>query len=166
MSGHVTTLVFYDTDSDFIENLRRFSTDLAFIEYQVGYGPEVTARASLDALWVSPMAGVELFRASPPFPLHRAQLLQTPTALISQGFPAYGIVGVATAPNDPETPDHMLRLVLSSLLRVVRDFNSSHADQIRRVGILPGDLGLNRIDLEVGFRIVSDVYATEAGHHP
>jgi hypothetical protein len=32
----------------------------------------VVAKAGLDALWATPMAGVELFAATLPFPLHEA----------------------------------------------------------------------------------------------
>jgi len=153
-----TELTLFGTDSGFLESLKRFSTGLPYINYETGHGPQVVAKAGLDALWATPMVGVELFGATPPFPLHEARVLETPPAQIMRGMPRYGIVGVATSEDDPTTPDYNLRLVLSALLRAVNDFNCRHANPIRRVGILPDDLDLRRIDPQQGFEIIREVY--------
>jgi len=151
-------LVIFGTDSDLLENLRRSSAALPYISYEQGYGPQVAARAGLDAMRATPMIGAELFDATPPFPLYDARVLETPPTQLQRGMPRYGIVGVATSDDDPTTPEYNLRLVLSALLRAVHDFNSKQTDHIRRVGILPEDLDLKRIDPGRAVEIVRQVY--------
>src|SRR5690348_13229216 len=67
-----TELVLYGTDFHLLEELKRFSVDMPYVFYEPGYGPQVVIKAGLDALWASPMAGVELFGATPPWPIHEA----------------------------------------------------------------------------------------------
>ncbi len=151
-------LVVFGTDSGLLEDLKRSSAMLNYISYEQGYGPQVAAKVGLDALWATPMVGAELYGAVPPFPLHEARVLKTPAAQLQRGMPQYGIVGVATSDDDPKTPEYNLRLVLSALLRAVYDFNSRQSDQIRRIGILPEDLDLNRIDHGKAVEIIRQVY--------
>ena len=73
-------------------------------------------------------------------------------------MPKYGVVGVATSEDDPKTPEYNLRVALSALLRAVNDFNSRGKDRIVRVGILPDDLGLKKLDPTDAFRIIREVY--------
>jgi len=73
-------------------------------------------------------------------------------------MPRYGVVGVATSSDDPKTPEFNLRLVLSALLKAVHDFNLERPDQIRRVGVLPEDLDLKRIDHGEAVDIIRQVY--------
>ena len=151
-------LVLYGTNTDLLEDLKRCSGGLPYVLYEQGYGPQVAMKASLDALWTTPMAGAELFGATPPFPLHEACVLRTPPAQVRRGLPRYGVVGVATTDDDPKTPEYNLRLVLSALLKAVYDFNSKQSDQIHRIGILPEDLDLKRIDHRKAFEIIRQVY--------
>jgi hypothetical protein len=153
-------LILFGADSDLLERLKAFSAELPWIGYEPGYGPQVVAKASLDALWATPMVGLELFGVAPPFPLHEARAHKTPTRHLQRGMPRYVIVGVATSKSDPVTPEYNLRLVLSCLLKAVKDFNSRNADQIRRIGILPEDLDLKRLDPVEAFRIAREVYET------
>lgn len=104
------------------------------------------------------MAGVELFGAAPPFELHEARVLRTPTAQLKRGMPRYAVVGVATSKDDPTTPEYNLRLVLSSLLKAVNDFNTDNEDQIKRIGILSDDLDLERIDSAVALGIIQQIF--------
>src|SRR5262249_33817103 len=145
-------------DSSLLADLQRSMSLLAFVSYEQGYGPEVVAKAGLDALWAGAMAGIELFGAVPPLPLHEAQVLKTPPSQLRRGMPKYGIVGVATSDREPKTPEFNLRLVLSALLRAINEFNLKHSDQIRKVGILPEDLDLRRIDLDRAAEIIRQVY--------
>jgi len=151
-------LVLYGTDFDLLEKLKRFSADMPYIVYEPGYGPQAVTKAGLDALWATPMIGVELFGAAPPFPIHEAQVLETPPAQLHRGMPKYGIVGVATAEGDPTTPEFELWLVLSTLLKTVDAFNADHRQAIRRVGILPEDLSLKRLESEKAFRMIREIY--------
>jgi hypothetical protein len=151
-------LVLFSTDAKFLEKLRPFSVELPYIRYEVGHGPQVTARAHLDALWATLMAGAELFGAAPPFPLYEARVLETPPMQLQRGMPPHGIVGVAVSEHDPKTPEYRLRLIVSALLKAVRDFNSRNPDRIRRVGILPDDLHLRNLNPEVAFRIIREIY--------
>ena len=155
-------LVIYDTNSELIEKLKHCSRFVPFVDCQVGYGPEVTARASLDAMWASLMVGVEIFGANPPFPLHEARVFSTPEKRKELGMPRYGIVGVAVADDDPQTPEYTLRLTLTALLRAARDFNAQNVDQIRRVGVLPENLGLNRLEPVTAFDIIREVCKCES----
>ena len=151
-------LVFFSSDSAFLEKLKPFSAELPYISYEVGNGPHVTAKAGLDALWATLMAGVELFGAEPPFPLYEARVLETPRAQLLRGMPRHGVVGVAVSKDDPKTPEYNLRLVLSALLKAVKDFNSRGTDQVFRVGILPDDLELKKLDPSTAFKIIREVY--------
>lgn len=151
-------LVLFSTDSAFLEKLKPFSAGLPYISYETGRGPQVTAKAGLDALWATLMVGVELFGAAPPFPFHEARVLETPSAQLQRGMPRYGVVGVAVSEDDPKTPEYNLGLVLSALLKAVEDFNSRSTDQIARIGILPDDLELKKLDLGTAFKIIRKVY--------
>jgi len=154
-------LVLYGSDVALLERLKPYSTELPYIAYETGYGPQATARAHLDAVWVNLMGAVELFGATPPFPLHEAQILRTPAAQLAKGFPRYGIAGVAVSQDDPNSPEFVVRLVMSALVKTVRDFNSvNQHDLILRIGILPDDLGLRKIKPDVVFQIVREAYET------
>jgi len=151
-------LILFGTDSGLLEDLKRRSAALPYLSYEPGCGPDVVSRQGLDAVWATPMIGAELFGATPPFPLHQARVLKTPEAQLRRGMPKYGIVGVATSDEDPKAPEYNLRLVLSALLVAVHDFNAKQVDQIRRVGILPEDLDLKRMDHGVAIEIIREVY--------
>jgi hypothetical protein len=156
-SGNIQ-LVLFGTDTTLLNDLKRSSAALPYLGYEGGYGPQVVAKAHLDALWATPMMAAELFGAVPPFPLHQARVIETPPSQLQRGMPKYGIVGVATSDDDPKTPEYNLRLVLSALLKAVHDFNSKQSDQIRRIGILPEDLDLKRIDHDKAIAIIRQVY--------
>src|ERR1035438_7552012 len=164
-SSEPTRLILFSPDSLFLDELKPFSAGLPFIEYWVGYGPEVTAKAKLDALWVTIMGAVELFGAVPLFPLHEAFVLKTPAARLQRGFPPYGIAGVAISPDDPRTPEHGLQLMIPALLKAVRVFNSMKAGQILRVGILPEDLALKALSPVTVFGIIRHLYDEQNGKH-
>ena len=151
-------LVLFSPDAALLEMLRPFSAELPYIRYEAGHGPQVTAKAGLDALWATLMAGVELFGAVPPFPLYEARVLETPPAQLQRGMPLHGIVGVAISKDDPKTPEYSLRLVLSALLKAVKDFNSRNPNQISRIGILPDDLQLKKLEPGAAFKIIREVY--------
>jgi hypothetical protein len=151
-------LVLFSGDSALLEKLRPFSAGIPYIRCEVGSGPQITTSVKLDALWATLMAGVELFGAAPPFSLHEACVLPTPSAQRKRGLPRYGVVGVAPSNDESRDPEHSLRTVLSALLSAVKDFNSQNTDQINRVGILPDDLELKRLDPETGFRISREIY--------
>jgi hypothetical protein len=151
-------LVLFSTDSVLLEKLKPFSAALPYISYDLGNGPQVTAKARLDALWATLMTGVEVFGATPPFPLHEASVLQTPPAQLKRGMPRYGIVGVALSRDEGSTPEQNVRLVMSALLKAVHGFNSEGKDQITRVGILPDDLEFKKLEPTVVFKIIREVY--------
>jgi len=151
-------LVLFGSDSASLEKLSAFSKELPYIGFEVGHGPQVAEKAQLDAFWATLMVGAELFGAVPPFPLYEAQVLRTPQSQMERGLPRYGVVGVAVSPDDPKTPEFNLRLVLSSLLKAVKEFNSKNPGQIVRVGILPDDLELRKLDPVTAFKIVKEVY--------
>jgi hypothetical protein len=163
MSNARPQLVLFSTDPAFLEKLRRFSTDLPDISYETGHGPQVSKKAALDALWTTLMVGVELFGAAPPFAIHEARVLETPSAQLQLGMPRHVVVGVALSKDDPKTPEFNLRLVLSALFKAVKDFNSRSTDQIARVGILPDDLELKKLDPATAFKIVREAYEQ---HYP
>jgi|SRR5277367_5532075 len=157
-SSKRTQIVLFGSDFALLESLKPFSAGLPYISYEVGYGPQVTARTHLDAMWATPMMGVEIFGANPPFPLHEAQVLTTPDIQIKQGMPRYGVVGVAVAQDEVRTPEDDLRLVMSALLDAIKRFNSRNADQIVKIGILPEDLALGKLEPGKAFQIIQEVY--------
>jgi hypothetical protein len=151
-------LILFSPDSALLEKLKPSSAALPYISYAVGYGPQVAATAHLDALWVTLMGSIELFGAVPPFPLHEARVLRTPRTQLEKGFPRYGVAGVAVSEDDPKAPEYGLRLVVSALLKAVKEFNSGNPDQILRIGILPDDLELKKLKPEAAFKIVREAY--------
>lgn len=151
-------LILFSTDASLLEKLKPHGSVLPYIAFEVGNGPEVTARARLDALWATLMAGVELFGAVPPFPLHDARVLPTPPSQLKRGMPRYGVVGVAVSKDEGKVPELNLRLVLSALLRAIKEFNSQGRDRITRIGILPDDLELKRLEPSTAFKIIREVY--------
>ncbi len=155
-------LVLFSTDAAFVEKLKPFSAGLPYISYEVGNGPQVTSKARLDALWATLMVGVELFGATPPFPMHEASVLQTPEPHLKRGMPRYGVVGVAISKDEGKIPEHNVRLVFSALLQAVRDFNSQGKDQIARVGILLDDLEFKKLAPSTVFKIIREVYERPA----
>ena len=158
MVERYTHIVLFGTNPILLEGLKRASDAFPYLSCELGYGPQVAAKAGLDAMWATPMVGAELFGAIPPFPLHEARVLKTPALQLRRGMPKYAVVGVATSNDDPKTPEYNLRLVLSALLKAVQDFNSRQPDQIRRVGVLPEDLDLLRIDPAKAVEIIRQVY--------
>ena len=89
-------------------------------------------------------------------------MLQTPEAQLKRGMPRYGIVGVAVSKDENKVPEQNVRLILSALLKVVRNFNSQEKDQIVRVGILPDDLEFKKLDPDTVFKIIREVYERPA----
>lgn len=151
-------LILFSPDAALLDRLRPFSAALPYITYEIGHGPQVTAKAGLDALWATLMAGIELFGAVPPFPLYEARVLETPPAQLQRGMPRHGVVGVAISKDDPKTPEYSLRIIVSALLKAVKDFNARNPDQISRVGILPDDLQMKKLDPSAAFRIIREIY--------
>ncbi|MBL8234838.1 MAG: hypothetical protein JNL98_40435 [Bryobacterales bacterium] len=154
-------IVLYGTDTALLERLQRSSDRMPYISVQPGYGPEAVRNGRLDALWATPMVGVELFGATPPFVIHEACIVETPTQHRDRGMPRYGVVGVATNSDDPTTPEFVLRLVLSAFLRAVRAFNAAHDQGIGRVGFLPEDLRLGDLDADRALVIIREAFEAE-----
>ncbi len=155
-------LILFSTDASLLEKLKPHGSALPYLTFEVGSGPEVTARARLDALWATLMVGVELFGAVPPFPFHDARVFPTPPSQLKRGMPRYGVVGVAVSKDEGNLPEINLRLVLSAMLRAIKEFNSQGRDRIVRVGILPDDLELKRLEPSTAFRIIREVYQHES----
>jgi hypothetical protein len=155
-------LIVFSRDEALVERLRPFAQGIPYLKWEVGNGPQVTAATELDALWATLMVGAELFGAVPPFPLHEARVHLTPAAQLKRGLPRYGVVGVPLLPEESQSPESNLRLVLSALLKAVNSFNTQTSDRINRVGILPDDLELKKLDPETAFRIIQEVYEQTA----
>jgi hypothetical protein len=155
-------LILFSRDAVLLERLRPFANGMPYLKWEVGSGPQVTAAAQLDALWATLMVGAELFGAVPPFPLHEARVHPTPAAQLKRGLPRYGVVGVNLSPEEGQSPESNLRLVLSALLTAVSSFNSQASDRINRVGILPDDLELKKLDPQTAFRIIREIYEQPA----
>lgn len=155
-------LILFSRDTALLARLKPFAEGIPYLSCQVGNGPQVTAAAQLDALWATLMVGAELFGAVPPFPLHEARVHPTPAAQLKRGLPRYGVVGVALSPEESQNPESNLRLVLSALLKAVNSFNTQASDRINRVGILPDDLELKKLDPQTAFRIIRKVYEQSA----
>jgi len=132
------------------------------LEFVLGHAAEVTQKARLDAIWTTPMAAAELFGSRPPFALHEARVEQTPLRKVAEGYPKHIVVGVAVSPADPKTPEFSIRLVIQSLFKAVARFNETeNENKIRRVGILPMDLGLDKSDVQAKFEIIHQAYKDE-----
>jgi hypothetical protein len=150
--------VVYDTNQELIERLKAQISIPPFVRYVLGSGLRATAEAKLDALKISWMSAVDRLGANPPFPIFEAIVIKTPSAEIQRGLPRYMIAGVAVPKNHIADPRGDLELVVSALLRSIREFNSKGEDEILRVGILPNDLCFDKLpDTEI-FQIIERIY--------
>ena len=148
-------IVVFDTDMAGLQAWQS-SLRLPFMTFALGTGPQVTASRDLDAMWLTPMQA-ERFGAMPPFPLHVALVLATPASDVQKGFPPFIVTGVAVANDDPKDPQWQLRLVMTSLLRAIRDA-CARGQTIRRVGMLPEHLFMDRLSAEEVGAIVKAAY--------
>jgi hypothetical protein len=150
--------VVFSTNRKLIEQLKAYAPQLPFLRYVWGDGPKATAEAALDAIWVSPMAAVDRFGANPPFPLFQAVVIKTPSSEVKRGLPRYGIAGVAVPKDHPQDPLRDLEIKVSALLKAIQDFNKKGEDRILRVGLLPGDLGMDKLAPATAFQIIDRIY--------
>lgn len=157
-NGQRPTLVIYGSDAPLINRLKAEFASLSYVRCEVGYGPVVTKTVGLDAFWVTLMAAVELYGATPPFPLHVARVVKTPEEQLKKGFPKHGVIGVAMSEQDDRSPEAELRLVVSALLQATDSFNRQGGDQISKVGLLPEDLGLTRMKSNEARGIIRELY--------
>lgn len=135
-------LVIFSTDAELIKRLKSQSTQLSYVGYAVGNGPTVAKSEHLDALKVSQMDAVERYGFNPPHPMLEARVLKTPALLLERGLPKYAISGVALPKDYPRNARSELELVISAMLKAIKEFNARGEDQILRVGLLPDDIGL------------------------
>ena len=149
-------IVIFDTDAAVIAALQG-ELNLPFVRTAVGNGIQVTRSAQLDGMWLTPMQA-ERYGASPPFPLHEAQILVTPHGEVEKGFPEVVIVGVALSADDPTDPQWQLRLVISAMLKAISDADRLGTFHVERVGMLPEHLMLNRLPLRVAAAIIDKAY--------
>lgn len=156
MSLHI---VIFSTDAETIEMLRSVAKQLPYLSFAEGDGPTVTKAERLDALKVSQMDAVERYGFNPPHPFLEARVLKAPTNLVERGLPKYGISGVAL-PNHYSRRDIRaeLELVISAMLKAVKEFNNTGGDQILRVGILPESLMLDKLPPTEVFQMLERIY--------
>jgi hypothetical protein len=140
-----TELIIFSTDAELIEKLRPQSSRLLYVSYAVGNGPAVSKSERLDALKVSQMEAVERYGFNPPHPLLEARVLKAPSALVERGLPRYAISGVALPKDYPRNPKSEMELVISAMLKAVKEFNERSEDQIFRIGMLPESLSLDKL---------------------
>ncbi len=153
------TIVVFGRDSDTLAEMAKFATALPFVSFALGVGRLISQHENLDALWMTPMMASEALGISVLPPLHRALVVATPAGKYQEGYPRYVVLGVLTATDDPKTPEFETRLVIKALLDAVRQFDGNQScDSIRRVGILPEDLGITRQNLQKCFEIIGDEY--------
>jgi hypothetical protein len=131
--------------------------NLPFVRTFVGNGIEVTQSAQLDAMWLTPIQA-ERYGASPPFPLHEAQLFATPQMEVEKGFPKVVIVGVAISSDDPTDPRWQLRLIVSAMLNAIEIAERRGNFHVQRVGMLPEHLLLNNLTIPIAAAIIADAY--------
>ena len=152
------TLVIFSTDIELIERLRSQSTQLPYVSYAVGNGPTVTKTEQLDALKVSQMDAVERYGFNPPQPLFEARVLKAPTGLVERGLPKYAISGVALPGDYPRNARSELELVISAMLKAIKEFNGKGQDQILRIGLLPEQLSLEKLPPSEVFQMLERIY--------
>ena len=155
-------LFIFDTDKELIQQLKSQSAHMPYVRYAVGDGLTVTKAEKLDALKVTLMTALEHFGWNPPYPPFEACVLKTPSADVARGMPRYGISGVALPKNYPrDNLRRELKIVISAMLKAVKRFNSSHEDQILRIGILPEELSLKRLPPAEVFQMLKRIYEDE-----
>lgn len=151
-------LVIFSTDAEFIERLRSQSTRMPYVSYAVGNGPAVAKAEQLDALKVSQTDAVERYGFNPPHPVLEARVLKTPATLVERGLPRYAISGVALPKDYSRNPGSELELVISAILKAVKQFNARGEDQILTVGMLPESLSLDKLSPPEVFEMLERIY--------
>ena len=151
-------IVIFSTDAELIERLKPQSAQLSYVSYAVGDGPRVTQAESLDALKVTQMEAVERFGFNPPHPLLEARVLKTPSNLLDRGLPRYAISGVSLPKDYPRNPWSELELVISAMLKAIKEFNDRGKEQIVRVGLLPENLSLTKLPPTEVFQTLDRIY--------
>lgn len=100
--------------------------------------------------------------------LNRAQVLSTnPQDPDDEGLPPYVIAGVAKPQSDPsDSPAFDLELVVRCILEAAVEHNESCIDSgglIKRVGIWPPMIGMDRLPPEVAAKIMVSTYELALG---
>jgi hypothetical protein len=155
-------VIFSPSASDIVRMKGGFGP-LPYVLFFQGSGTYAGKRASLDAMWVSPMMAVEYCSVNPPFPLHKAMVLETPQSQITRGIARYLVAGVELSADDPKTPQFEIGMITTSMLTAIRQFNSSHDSPIVRIGMLPEYLGLGILPPEEAAKILDHSYSEVFG---
>jgi hypothetical protein len=151
-------IVFFDTEDSILKRLEVHSAGIPYLSFFVGNGLEATKTAKLDAMQVSLMIAIDRFGVGPPFPVHEAIVIKTPEGEVKGGLPEHVIAGVAIAKDDPKDPQFALPVMLSAILRAVREFNLKHEKKIMRVGILTLALCLDKLPAAEAVGTISRIY--------
>ncbi|MCI0625313.1 MAG: hypothetical protein L0387_27330 [Acidobacteria bacterium] len=158
-------IVIYSTEMERLERLRPYCNHLPYIRLVLGHGPDATEAAELDALWMTPMGAnyVGLDEWVSDLQKHEAHVYAMPKNAVTKGLPRFAVVGVLLTGNDPRDPEFELGLIVSSMCRAIRNFNRSSEYKLRRIGMLPEDLWLQKLDPGVAFRIIEKTTSESYG---
>jgi hypothetical protein len=143
-------LVLFSTETTQLETLRSRFESVERILVEEGNGIDVSARCKLDAMWMTPMMAYE---AGVPFPLppHVATIFPMPADRLQRGLPRLIVTGVCLIPGRQYSAEYLSRITAKALVEAVINYNEAHSVPIRRIGAVPGTLGLEDLNDVVAF---------------
>jgi hypothetical protein len=154
-------IIVFDTDTKVVNSLRH-GIELPFFSVVEGNGIEATRVANLDALWLTWMQA-ERFGITPSLKLHEAMAFPMPVKDILRGLPRFIVAGVALAASESRAGAHQLEVIVKAMLGAVSKLSVETGIVIRRIGTVPENLLLNKLEPEEAMRIISSIYSEVLG---
>jgi Domain of unknown function (DUF4279) len=149
-------LVFFATDEEYLDGLEA-GLRLSLIAYMYANDREVTAKAAIDALFLT-WTQAERFGVTPEPEPSQARVLPMPAEYRAKGFPKYIVAGVALPPDCSVSAEEEMRIVVKAMVEAVADFNDSRpAQEIKRVATAPENLLLDRVPLAIAREILGEL---------
>lgn len=149
-------LVFFATDQECLNGLEA-GLRLSLIAYMYANDREVTAKAAIDALFLT-WTQAERFGVTPEAEPSQARVFPMPAEYRAKGFPKYIVAGVALPPDRSVSAEEEMRIVVKAMVEAVANFNDSRpAQEIKRVGTTPENLLLDRVPLAIAREILGDL---------
>jgi hypothetical protein len=153
-------IIVADLDHDYISSLKNALGDFRGVK-TMEIGPQQLERGGIvDAVFLT-LPQAEKWNARPI--LHQAQVLPTnPNESDDANMTPYVIAGVATSETDPsDSPVFDLKLVVRCILLAARDHNrmcDSIDNEIRRVGVWPPMIGMERLPPNIAAEAIVSTY--------
>jgi hypothetical protein len=125
-------LLIFDPNPDVVAALNQSFHDASAISVQlVKKMLYLEPPRGIDALYL-PLAAAERWGAKPL--VHDSQVLATSDEDQRKGLPPYIVTGTCLSPEDARGPVPEITLLLTSVFRAIKAFNTVHDAKLRRIG--------------------------------